>query len=415
MSKKCVNCGAELSDNAAFCPHCETKQTEKQTIKQPKLWRKKALIAAVAVIMIAAVIFGISRYHAPKVYDESSAGITYTDRDGTYELMLAFHPDSLINRKPAAVNTFSVAADAQGGFPTLLGIFQNGSEADAEAFFEKVESLVIESFPEDGSTALNCTEAAYDANYSPSARAARIMYTGTSGTNQIRWTLNMKNGDTIYLYQKIEITPLDTVLYTPENTPLATMEDLKVLLETINREVDPNTVVDIYLLPNVYEGDLTLYNRPVNLYGGSDGTNYTTFTGTLTLNVGLPGETQIRGIRFAGESGTGLVVNASAFMFGCSFTGLDTGVSVNNGGMIYTENCTFENNGIGFVYDTIEYHSFAGIFPNNTFINNEIGLQYATLKGDITIALDGCRFSGNGIDIDNAANYPIDTTNAVFE
>ena len=44
MSKKCIKCGEILPDDASFCPHCTTVQTEKKEIKAPRKWRKKAVI-----------------------------------------------------------------------------------------------------------------------------------------------------------------------------------------------------------------------------------------------------------------------------------------------------------------------------------------------------------------------------------
>ena len=35
MSKKCIKCGEILPDDASFCPHCTTVQTEKKEIKTP--------------------------------------------------------------------------------------------------------------------------------------------------------------------------------------------------------------------------------------------------------------------------------------------------------------------------------------------------------------------------------------------
>lgn len=39
MSKKCIKCGEILPDDASFCPHCTTVQTEKKEIKAPRKWR----------------------------------------------------------------------------------------------------------------------------------------------------------------------------------------------------------------------------------------------------------------------------------------------------------------------------------------------------------------------------------------
>ena len=63
MSKTCKNCGAELPDEASFCPHCTGNQTEKTVVKPPRLWRKKAVTAALCLVLIAVLIlsFALSR------------------------------------------------------------------------------------------------------------------------------------------------------------------------------------------------------------------------------------------------------------------------------------------------------------------------------------------------------------------
>ena len=51
--KKCRNCGADLPEGASFCPHCAQSQIERQEVKPPRLWRKKALIAALCALAVA--------------------------------------------------------------------------------------------------------------------------------------------------------------------------------------------------------------------------------------------------------------------------------------------------------------------------------------------------------------------------
>ena len=99
MSKKCINCGAKLPDDASFCPHCAQSQIEKVEVLSPRLWRKKALIGAVCVALIAVTALACALYHRPKSY-EGGASVVYTDEDGTYELLVAFHPDDIANKRP---------------------------------------------------------------------------------------------------------------------------------------------------------------------------------------------------------------------------------------------------------------------------------------------------------------------------
>ena len=117
---------------------------------------------------------------------------------------------------------------------------------------------------------------------------------------------------------------------------------------------------------------------------------------------------------FAGSGGTGLSVTASVYMGNCTFTGWDVGAVALDGGMIGVERCTFRDNGVGFKYNTVVYHSFNSVFPDCVVENNDVGVQFNRLQGTITIDFAGSVFSGNRVDIDNQAKYPIDTAGAVF-
>ena len=56
MSKQCKNCGTDLPEDASFCPRCAQSQIERREVKPPRLWRKKALITAGCVLVLAAVL-----------------------------------------------------------------------------------------------------------------------------------------------------------------------------------------------------------------------------------------------------------------------------------------------------------------------------------------------------------------------
>ena len=101
MSKICRNCGAELPEGASFCPHCAQSQIEKAKAAPPRLWRKKALIAAAGVLLLALAVLVCFCATRPKTY-EGGATVVYTDRDGSYELLVTFHPDDIVNNRPIA-------------------------------------------------------------------------------------------------------------------------------------------------------------------------------------------------------------------------------------------------------------------------------------------------------------------------
>ena len=72
---------------------------EPEKVKPPRLWRKKALIAALGVLVLVMAALAVFLPHRPKNY-EGGATVVYTDRDGTYELLVAFFPDDIANNRP---------------------------------------------------------------------------------------------------------------------------------------------------------------------------------------------------------------------------------------------------------------------------------------------------------------------------
>ena len=413
MDKKCRNCGAELPEGASFCPHCAQSQIERTEAKPPRLWRKKALIAALCVLVLAAAALAVFLPHRPKTY-EGGASVTYTDKDGTYELLVSTASNDLENKQPEEKRTLFISVEDTCCLPALLGVYQNGTPADPEAFLAKVEHCTLEAFPNENG-ALDITEPRHDEAFVSSVLAAEVFFTGASGTNELVWTLTMKNGDTIRLKHTYEILPLVHQAYTEEDAPLDTIEDLRALLDRIGGEVPADTVVDIYLPPVTYTGDLNISSRAVNLYGCSDGSGRTVIEGSLTVSTHDPDNVMLHDLDFVGNGGNGLTATASVVIWNCSFTGYDVGAAVKNGGMIGVEACTFRNNKIAFSYDTLSYFSFKGGFPDSTIEDNDIGIQFVNIPGAMPLDFAGTVFSGNGIDIDNPIGYPIDLSNAIFK
>lgn len=413
MSKQCKNCGAQLPEAASFCPRCAQSQIERKEVKPPRLWRKKlryALLGAAAVAAVALAFYLPSR---PQTF-QGGAAVTYTDRDGNYDLLVTFFPGDITNNRPIGSKTVKASPGETNMDTPMLGIYQNGALADTEQFFAKVESCTLEAIPRENGT-LVVEELTYNPDYRPSARMSYLYYTGESGTQELRWTITMKNGDVIRLKQTYEVIPLMHQVYTPQDTPLDTIEDLKALLERIEREVPANTIVDIYLPPVTYQGGLTILSRAVNLYGGTDGSARTTFTGTLSVHSDSPANVMLFDMDFVGHGGTGLSATASVYMGGCAFTGWDVGAVALDGGMIGVERCEFRQNGIGFLYRSVSFRSFNAVFPDCVIADNDIGVQFALLSGNICIDFAGSTFSGNRIDVDNPINYPIDLSGVIFE
>lgn len=174
MNKKCRNCGADLPEGASFCPHCTQSQIERQKVKPPRLWRKKALIAALCVLVLVMAALAVFLPHRPKTY-EGGASVTYTDKDGTYELLTGTSSSSLESKQPEEKRTLSLSADEASCLPALLGVYQNGTPADPEAFLAKVEHCTLEAFPNENG-ALVIAEPRYNERFIASVLEADVFF-----------------------------------------------------------------------------------------------------------------------------------------------------------------------------------------------------------------------------------------------
>lgn len=413
MSKKCTNCGAELPDEASFCPHCAQSQIERTEAKPPRVWRKKTLLAALGVLVLVGAALAIFLPHRPKTY-EGGASVTYADKDGTYELLVSTFIGDIENCQPEEKRTLTLSVDEESCLPALLGVYKDGVLADAEQFLAKVESCTLEGIPNENG-ALNIGQPGRQEFFLPATMASEVFLTGASGTNELVWTLNMKNGDTIRLRQTYEILPLIHQAYTAEDAKLDTLDDLKALLRRIISEVPADTVVDIYLPAVTYTGDLEIGSRAVNLYGCADGSGRTVLEGSLTVSTHQPDNVMLHDLDFVGSGGNGLTATASTVIWNCSFTGYDIAAAVEDGGMIGVEACTFRDNGIAFRYHTNGYSSFKSGFPDCVIEGNGIGVQFLNLPGGMGLDFTGTVFSNNQTDIDNPIGFPIDTDRAIFE
>ena len=295
----------------------------------------------------------------------------------------------------------------------MIGVYRDGKLLeDPEEFFAKVEKCTLTAEPNEND-AVRLSEPEYKTDFAPAARECDLQYDGNSGTNELYWELIMKNGDTLRLKQTFEVLPLEHLVFTADDYPMETIEDIETLIEKINAEAPDDAVVDIYLPPVTYTGDLSIVSRSFNLHGDPGGG--TVLQGSLTVNSDYPYNVFLSDISFEGQGGTGLSATASVFMTSCSFSGYDFRAVALDGGMIAVHDCAFTDNTVGFKYNSVRHSSFDDVFPGNTFTGNDIGVQFARLEATICIVFDGTVFEDNRVDIDNPINYPIDTSNTTFK
>lgn len=415
MSKKCIKCGAELPEDASFCPYCTTMQNDKHVVQPPRRWRKKVLIGFIIFLVLAAVWLISSFLYRPKTY-EGGSEIIYTDSDGTYHVLLSFSAtDGVIKTAQPEVSS-ELAQGMESAFPSQLYVYKEGTdELVWSEFLEKMDSCTVETSPFDGAARMTCSQPVHNESFPYAALASDIVYTADCGTNEILWTLKMKNGDAIRLQQSIHVTRRDAVSYFPEETPMDTTEDLQKLLAVIEEEIDSDTVVYLYLPPVTYEGEISLGNHTFCIYGGSDGSNQTTFTGTLTMEALSYHLTEIFGVCFDGNGKTGINAYSCVILHDCLIRGWDIGAVAQNGAWVGATNCIFEDNAVGLEFNTSHSSSSAPSYPDNTFTGNGTGILINNLPGTEVLNFGGCTFSRNKTDIQNTAEHPIDISGAVFE
>lgn len=420
MSKKCLNCGTELPDSASFCPSCTQVQIGKRTVKEPRVWRRKTIAAAVVAVLFIFCAFAASRLASPKTY-EGGAELLYKDGGVEYSLFLSLNMEGSLQAEASS----TIPQGAEYAFPSQLYIYKKVNEADAvdiadvvdasDEFMSKVESYSVRTEPEDGAEPMNFTSPAYDGSFPGAAFTSHIRYNADCGTNAVIWTLNMKNGDVIYLRQAIHVFLQPSIDYYPENVPMDTLEELQALLDEIDAKVDPDTVVNIYLPPVTYDGGITMKKRVYTLFGGSDGENRTTFSGPVEIATNRPHFSSIYGVCFIGNGGTGLSADESVILYDCVFKGWDMGAIAKDGAWIAAHGCSFADNRVGLQFDT-RHSSFSGpTYNNDSFEGNETAILIAALHGNEILSFPGCVFSGNSADIQNPAEHPIDISGAVFK
>lgn len=92
MSKQCKNCGTDLPEDASFCPRCAQSQIERQEVKPPRLWRKKALIAVgCALVLATAVLCPSLAVHGGEYDGEPPANIVVDGKEISAKDFLIAH------------------------------------------------------------------------------------------------------------------------------------------------------------------------------------------------------------------------------------------------------------------------------------------------------------------------------------
>ena len=99
----------------------------------------------------------------------------------------------------------------------------------------------------------------------------------------------------------------------------------------------------------------------------------------------------------------------------CLFTGWDTGLLVGGDDWADPTGCWFEDNGVGFRFDSVGDYVNGNMLEGNTFRNNGTAVELLRVPGAKILYFNGCAFSGNGLNLSNPADHPTDLTRATFD
>lgn len=418
MVKPCPACGASLPEGASFCPYCTENLRPRQAVEVPVRWWLKPLKQILVLLVLAALAasaFLLYDALTPDTYD-AWGELTYHLNGNDYHLAVTFRNDGT----PEPEYTVQTIEDWNYDRAAKIFVTHGDTGRDAgQIFRQQIQEIQVQVFqPAENPSFITWEQPSYQSDSPAEGMALSVLYfTGqTRGEAEIRWTLRMKNGDTILLRHKLVIEPVEVVDYTPENCDMDTIEDLQALVDQIQAEIPLPTVVRLSLPPVHYEGGLTITGRPINLYGTVDEKNLrTAFLGPVTVDVDRGPQCFIENIDFRGSgSGAGLTVEADGRVQNCLFTGWDTGLLVGGDDWADPIGCWFENNGVGFRFDSTGDYVNGNLLESNTFRNNGTAVELLRVPGAKTLYFNGCVFSGNGVNLSNPAGHPTDLSRATF-
>ena len=235
--KRCPHCGALLVENASFCPYCESVLIEKRPAEMPKPKRRRRitaalLLAAILVVTLTAVGFA----NRGKIIDAQGAELTYEADGQTFHLALSFESQGGAPFFGQPLFTVEVREDETRGQVSSSRVFvDNGGGVDKKnEFLALVDHYEVTTTPCDGITLLQIDETCIPTNSNAAIEAIPSYHTEQlkEGEGDVIWMIYLKNGDTLRLRHTVKITRVPVVTLTENDYPMATVDDLNVLLDT---------------------------------------------------------------------------------------------------------------------------------------------------------------------------------------
>lgn len=333
--------------------------------------------------------------------------LSYTGEDGNwYRLFTAFTPES--DDGTTTPDGSAIRYIPEGGssdFPVSLFAADSTGVSCKDNFLELVEDYSLELLGQTGAASFREPEAGEVSMLAEPSGALyykRFNVSDSYGYNVIRWTLHMRNGDTLTLEQVAQIIEQKKIVYSWQDTPMNTAEELQMLFDSLDSLGSSEEYYVSVELPDVTYDEPLNCSRQVDLQGGAN----TVFADTLLLFDGT--RTTLRDINFIGSGGVGMEAYTSVYLYNCSFSGWDTAVQIQDGGWLHSVQTMYKNNGVGIHFDTSCCTEFGSRIDENQFLNNGIALSVESLVPDAWLAPKSCIFKGNKTNVYNPHDYPVD-------
>ena len=465
--KKCVQCGADLPDGASLCPYCAASQVERHTVSPPRRINRfrlrrvimTAVVTASLVGSAVAIVLGVRAIREKERREAEAAAlaeqqamqeqeaeradpldalleslaipeevqptpvpgdvaegaeypyyIEYTAENGQVYLLFAGMPQ-IYNDAPAPKGRWEgwAAEGGQCGTTMMLCAKRPGELPCPREFDALVASYRLEDVSGNAAVWLEPSSLNNWYHYSDDLLQSYLANAiGPAGRAVLRWTVEMKNGDVIYLDQVMDVSLTKEITV---DGAIAPMDDAAALQRVIDA-VEPLSLTERYAV--TLHLPAAIYTESIHFRGNLTVTGRgeeTVFTAGATVEDTAP-QIFLRDVTFEGQGGVGLAALRPVLLMGCRFSGWDTAVSVKRFTTIGADFCLFTDNTVGVEIDSLfEGRQVLGVCE---LYRNETAVRVVHMSRDNSMWINKCIFGENGTDIDNPEDYDIDMTMCKF-
>ena len=418
----CPRCGAPLPEKASFCPVCAHTLARRQAFDPPRYrshsqrLRIRLAVFLPLVLLLTAVltVLAFHRYRAslPKTF-EGVGTLTYTDQDGTYELILGD------NRGPDVplpeITLYSVPGqNYQKSFHLYVLYTDSGTNATGIFMSDKLNWCEVHVLPDDPD-ASRITSGDQDYGiWGPwgYSRRCSFSWNGNCGSADVVWILHMNNGDTIRLRHRLNIEPVNVRVYTPDDVPMGTLEELQATVDRLAQETEPTDIVELHLPPVTYEGTLEVHGPTFRLYGAEQDGVATAFRGGIRLDTRGSDATELAFLDLTGP-GTGLVINGPAKVSDCTFTGFETAVRCSSIDFLQMYRCTMTGNDVGFHLTPLP-QGINYLLEQCRLENNDTAVVLDGSAPELEVSIHQSTFVHNTVDVDNRCGQSLNMSTSTI-